>query len=317
MAQNIAFGVSVKHKLAMDPAGNFDAEGYADIIARVEQLGYDFVAAADHVFVPPYWAELIGDLHFEPFTLFSYLAAKTSRIGLVFACMVAPYRQPFTTAKAVAAVDQLSGGRFSLGVVPGYLKEEFHTFGLPRDERSEMTNEFVRIMIELWTSDAASYVGRYYSCENVNIKPKCVQRPHVPIWVGGSSRNAMKRVAEFGDVWHPLAFQPVDDAHYSAHEQEFTDSMQTGGTTPELLRRGLDYIHDLAATSGRDLSDLKVVMMAGRSLTPRGDENRAVDNLGRYIEAGSTGFSMSGTGDTATECIDNLARFAETVIPQL
>ena len=157
-----------------------------------------------------------------------------------------------------------------------------------------MTNEFVRIMIELWTSDAASYVGRYYSCENVNIKPKCVQRPHVPIWVGGSSRNAMRRVAEFGDVWHPLAFQPVDDAHYSAHEQEFTDSMQTGGTTPELLRRGLDYIQDLAATSGRDLSDLKVVMMAGRSLNPRGDENRVVDKLGRYIEAGSTGFSMSG-----------------------
>ena len=125
MARNITFGVSVTHKLAMDSSGNFDAEGYADIIARVEQLGYDFVVAADHVFVPPYWAELIGDLHFEPFTLFSYLAAKTSRIGLVFACMVVPYRQPFTTAKTVAAVDQLSRGRFSLGVVPGYLKEEF------------------------------------------------------------------------------------------------------------------------------------------------------------------------------------------------
>ena len=199
------FGVSVKHKLAMDPAGNFDAEGYADIIARVEQLGYDFVTAADHVFVPPYWAELIGDLHFEPFTLFSYLAAKTSRIGLVFACMVVPYRQPFTTAKTVAAVDQLSGGRFSLGVVPGYLKEEFHTFGLPRVERSEMTNEFVRIMIELWTSDVASYVGRYYSCENVEHQAQVRATPpcaHLGWWqfpkCNETSSGIRRRMAPLG-----------------------------------------------------------------------------------------------------------------------
>lgn len=317
MASNVTFGVSVNHNLAMDSLGNFDPDGYADIIARVEQLGYEFVVAADHVFVPPYWADVIGDLFFEPFTLFSYLAARTSRIRLVFACMVVPYRQPFTTAKTVGAVDQLSRGRFSLGVVPGYLKEEFQTFGLPRDQRNEMTNEFVRIMIELWSSDTATYRGQFYSCENVNIKPKCVQHPHVPIWVGGSSRNAMKRVAEFGNVWHPLGFEPVDDAYFSAHKQEFTDSMQTGGTTPELLRGGLNYIEDLAAKIDRDVSDLKVVIMAGNTLNVSRGSDRVVERLGRYIEAGSTGFSMSPPGDSAAECIDNLARFAEEVIPQM
>lgn len=317
MAKNITFGVSVKHKLATDSLGNFDADGYADIIANVEQLGYDFVVAADHVFVPPYWAEVIGDVFFEPFTLFSYLAARTSQIGLVFACMVVPYRQPFTTAKTVAAVDQLSRGRFSLGVVPGYLKEEFQTFGLPRDERGEMTNEFVRIMIKLWTSDSATYQGKYYSCENISIKPKCVQRPHVPIWVGGSSRNAMRRVAEFGDVWHPLGFEPVDEEYFASHKQEFTDSMQTGGTTPELLRSGVDYIKELAAKAERDLSNLKVVVMAGGTADVRAGTDRVVDNLGRYIQAGATGFSMSAPGETAEECRDNLARFAEEVIPQL
>jgi hypothetical protein len=124
----------------------------------------------------------------------------------------------------------------------------------------------------------------------------------------------MRRVAEFGDVWHPLAFQPVDDARFSTHEQDFTDSMQTGGTTPELLRSGLGYIRDLAETAGRDVSDLKVVMMAGRTLNDRGDDARVIDSLGRYIEAGSTGFSMSAPGDSATECIDHLARFADNII---
>jgi probable F420-dependent oxidoreductase len=331
VAKRPTFGVSIRQALAMDPSGNFDAEGYAAVIAGVERLGYDQVVVADHVFVPRYWADLIGDVFFEPFTLLSYLAARTSRIGLTLGCLVVPYRQPFTTAKTVAAIDQLSGGRFGFGVVPGYLKEEFRTFGLPRDERNEMTNEFIRIMIELWSSESATYNGRYYSCDGVNVKPKCIQRPYVPIWVGGSSRNAMRRVAEFGDVWHPLGFQPVDDAYFAAHRHEFTDSMQTGGTTPARLREGLDFIEDCAGTSGRDISDLKVVVMVGRtvdvrahagSLTSVGDDNhahraRVVDLLGRYLEAGATGFTIGSLGESASEILDDLAQFAEEVIPQL
>jgi alkanesulfonate monooxygenase SsuD/methylene tetrahydromethanopterin reductase-like flavin-dependent oxidoreductase (luciferase family) len=127
----------------------------------------------------------------------------------------------------------------------------------------------------------------------------------------------MRRVAEFGDVWHPLGFEPVDEEYFASHKQEFTDSMQTGGTTPELLRSGVDYIKELAAKAERDLSNLKVVVMAGGTADVRAGTDRVVDNLGRYIQAGATGFSMSAPGDTAEECRDNLARFAEEVIPQL
>jgi alkanesulfonate monooxygenase SsuD/methylene tetrahydromethanopterin reductase-like flavin-dependent oxidoreductase (luciferase family) len=219
-----------------------------------------------------------------------------------------------------AAVDQLSLGRFSLGIVPGYLKEEFQTFRLPRAERNDMTNEFVRIMIALWTSDNVSFQGHYYSCDDIEIKPRCVQTPHVPLWIGGSSRNAMRRVAEFGDVWHPLAFQPVDDAYFAAHKEDFTDSMQTGGTTPALLRDGLEYIRELAASAGRDISSLQVVVNTGRLPDdPRSalGATRVVDHLGRYAEAGATGFSISLPGDSGPECVVNLARFADEIIPQL
>jgi hypothetical protein len=127
----------------------------------------------------------------------------------------------------------------------------------------------------------------------------------------------MRRVAEFGDVWHPLGFEPVDEAYFASHEQAFTDSMQTGGTTPELLRKGVDYIRESATDSPRDLTDLKVVVMAGGTADVRAGTDRVVENLGRYIEAGATGFSMSAPGASAAECHDNLARFAEDVIPQL
>ena len=103
------------------------------------------------MFVPEYWSKVITDHWLEPFALLSYLAARTLQIELVISCLVVPYRQPFITAKSVVTLDQLSGGRMALGIVPGYLKEEFEAFRLPIDERNAMTNEFVHIMIELWT----------------------------------------------------------------------------------------------------------------------------------------------------------------------
>jgi probable F420-dependent oxidoreductase len=329
VSKNITFGVSVSQRLATLPSGDFDPDAYADMVRHIEQLGYDQVMIADHVFVPDYWAKVIGDLYLEPFTLLSYLAARTSVIELVFACLVVPYRQPLMTAKAVATLDQLSGGRFALGIVPGYLKEEFQAFGLPRQERNEMTDEFVRIMIELWTSANASYQGRYYSFNGINVKPKCRRKPHVPIWVGGSSKNALHRVAEFGDVWHPLSFEPVDHAYFAAHREQFKDSMQTGGTTPERLRTGLAYVDQLCAGS-RDLSSLDVVVNTGRRLDDQGSVGplvitgeqivlggaRVLDWFGQFVEAGATGFSITPTGNSAAECLNNLARFAQDVIPQ-
>lgn len=325
MSQKPTFGVSIPHRLAMRPSGDFDIDSYADMVVEAERLGYHRIMVADHIFVPAYWAALIGDVFFEPFTLLSYLAARTSQIKLTLACLVVPYRQPFATAKMVAAIDQLSRGRFALGVVPGYLKDEFRTFNLVREERGQMTEEFVRIMVELWTNDQASYRGAYYSCEDVSIKPRCVQNPHVPIWVGGSSRNAMRRVVEFGDVWYPLGFEPVSEAYMKAHEEEFTNSMQTGGTTPDRLRDGLDYIFQLAERTSRDLTGLGVVVNLGAQ--DMADMNRAdapaarcaeqvIDWLGRYLESGATGFSIRALGSSPGECIEYLAQFADEVIKQ-
>jgi probable F420-dependent oxidoreductase len=329
----LTFGISIRQDIAMKPEGVFDAEGYAAVVVEAEQLGYDYVFAPDHIFVPPYMAKIIGDAWIEPLTLLSYLAGKTSRIELVVACLVVPYRQPFTTAETVATLDQVSGGRFALGIVPGYLREEFETFNLPLEERNAMTNEFVRIMIEVWSSDAASYQGKYYSCDGIDVKPKCIRQPHVPIWVGGSSRPALQRVVEFGNVWHPLGFTVMDEGYKAANAAELAGkTLPTSGTTPDRLRRDLEYLKGLADEAGRDLSDLQVVVLPGPPvdeedtslaasvektlrLTEGGD--RAVDWLGRYVDAGATGFVVAPPGESLDECAEHLRRYAADVVPQL
>lgn len=328
----VKFGVSIRQDIAMDAGGVFDAGRFAQVVAKAEQLGYDYVFVPDHVFVPPYMARLIGDTWLEPFTLLTYLAARTSRIELVLGCLVVPYRQPFATAEAVSTLDQLSGGRFALGVVPGYLREEFETFRLPLEERGEMTNEFVRIMIEVWTSEFATFDGKYYSCEGINVKPKCVRRPHVPIWIGGSSKQALRRVAEFGNVWHPLGPTVVDDNYKAAYADELSGkALPTSGTTPQKLRRDLEYVKLLAHKAGRDLSALEVVVLPGLPVDEGADSpssrekmlrvakggDQMIDWLGRYVEAGATGFSIAPPGDSLDECEEQLQRFAEDAIPQL
>jgi probable F420-dependent oxidoreductase len=328
----LKFGISVRQDIALDGKGRFDAERFAQVVADAEQIGYDYVFVPDHVFVPPYMARVISDTWLEPFTLLSYLAAKTSRIELVLGCLVVPYRQPFTTAETVATLDQLSGGRFALGVVPGYLKEEFETFNLPLAERGAMTNEFIRIMIEVWTSDAASYKGQYYSCDGINVIPKCVRRPHVPIWIGGSSKQSLQRVVDFGEVWHPIGFTVIDDRYKAANQDELAGkALPTSGTTPERLRQDLRHVKQLAEKAGRDVGALEVVVLPGLPVDEEGSlassreevlrvaegGDRMIDWLGRYIEAGATGFSIAPPGNSLDECSDHLQRFAAEAIPQL
>jgi probable F420-dependent oxidoreductase len=327
----VTFGVNIRQAIAVDSSGVFDARGYMDVVRHAESLGYDHVFVADHVFVPPYWSRRIGEYFLDPFTLLSYLAAGTTNIELVISCLVVPYRQPIAVAKAIATLDQLSGGRCSLGVVPGYLKEEFEAFGLSLSERGAMTEEFIEIMLKLWADGAASHAGRFFRFEGVDLQPRCIRGDRVPIWVGGSSQQAIRRLVAFGDVWHPLGFTVVDDTYRVGHADELEGkSLPSSGTTPDLLRRGLASARELAEAGGRDMSNLGVVVYVGpppgdetgRSLAETGTRlvhggERMNDWLRSYIDAGATGFVVAPPGRTLGECKDQLDEFATDIMPVL
>jgi probable F420-dependent oxidoreductase len=324
-----SFGFSVPQAAAFRD-GRLAVDDLVAFVRHAESLGFRDVVVADHILVPPNWARVIGDVFVDAFTVLAYLAAETERLQLVLGCVVVPYRQPISVAKAMATLDQLSGGRAALGVVPGYLRAEFDALGVPFDERLPMTDEFIQIMRTVWTDDHATFHGAYHSFDGWNLNPKCVQQPHVPIWVGGASKGAVERAHSVGDVWHPLGFVVISDEFMAAHEAEFAgETMQTDGMTPDRVRAALAAASPFAERHGRDLTTLEVVVMPGappasvdgaRPATHTGTRastggQEIVDWFGQYVDAGATGFVLGLAGATLAQCRESLEHVAAEVMP--
>lgn len=145
----------------------------------------------------------------EPFTALTFLAAATSRIRLGTGVCLVPQRNPVYTAKQVADLDWVSGGRFDFGVGVGWLAEEFRALGVPFERRGERCRAYVEVMRRLWCDAVSSYEGEFYSLPACRMYPKPVQRPHPPIHFGGESDVALRRVADLGQGWHGFNLEPA------------------------------------------------------------------------------------------------------------
>ena len=171
-----------------------------------EALGFHNVMVGDHIGLTPDLLEEYPAPYYGAFTNIAWLAAQTRTIQLGTTVIVVPYRHPIYLAHQTANVDQLSGGRFILGVAHGHTELEFEALGVPYRRRGAITNDYLAAVKVLLTEDVASYEGRFVSFRDVQISPKPVQSPHPPIWVGGSSDAALRRAVRFGDGWHPVGF---------------------------------------------------------------------------------------------------------------
>ena len=172
----------------------------------------------------------------EPFTTLAFLAAHTQTVRLGTAMCLLPQRNPVYTAKEVATLDWLSGGRVDFGVGVGWLREEFDAVAAPWPRRGARTDEYLDVLRTLWVDDPSSFVGDCYSLAPCSMQPKPVQQPHPPIHIGGESDAALRRAARAGQGWHTFNRTPVD--------------------LPEALGR-LDGFLDEA---GRDRRDLRVTV---------------------------------------------------------
>ena len=169
------------------------------------------------------------------------MAGATERLRLVTSVLVLPYRNPVLTAKIVASLDVLSGGRVTLGVGVGWLKEEFEALGSPDfDKRGAVTDEWIAIFKQLWTQSPASFTGEYYRYANIRAEPFPLQKPRPPIWVGGHSRAALRRTARHGDGWHPVG------------------AIAASPLPPQEMRAHLDTLKRLTEAEGRDFSALTI-----------------------------------------------------------
>jgi len=177
---------------------------------RAEQLGYDSVWVSDHVVVPHANVVNFGETIFDPLVTLGVLAGATSRVRLGTTVLIVPYRNAVVTAKMISSLDALSGGRVVFGIGAGWVAAESAMLGVPFAERGAMTDEYLAAMQELWTSREPSFNGKYTQFGGLVFEPKPVQKPHPPIWVGGHSRAALRRTAQFGAAWHPINRPPAE-----------------------------------------------------------------------------------------------------------
>lgn len=186
-------------------------EGIVSTACRAEELGYDAVLLNDHIIVDgsPRAVTSWGNTY-DPLLTLSYIAARTSHVRLGTSVLIMPYRNPVATAKMMATLDQLSGGRVIAGVGVGWCEAEFAALGIPFHERGARTAEYLRLWQACWAADPVTFHGQFFAFENLYTSPKPVQQPHPPIWIGGSSRPALRRAAAFAQVWQPTQMSLAD-----------------------------------------------------------------------------------------------------------
>ncbi len=146
------------------------------------------------------------------FETLTYLAACTNDLRLGTAVCLVPQRNPVYTAKSVSTLDWLSDGRVDFGIGVGWLREEFDTLNVPFEQRGARTDEYVEVMRSLWRDEVSSYEGSHYALPACRMFPKPVQSPHPPVYVGGESEVALRRVARLGDGWHGFNHTPQSAA---------------------------------------------------------------------------------------------------------
>jgi probable F420-dependent oxidoreductase len=131
-----------------------------------------------------------------------YLAGCTQTIRLGTSITVLPMRHPIVTAKQIVSADHLSGGRVIFGVGVGWMAEEFALLGESFRDRGRRTDEYLQLIKTLWTQENPSFEGDYFNVSNCGFAPKSSQQPHIPIWIGGESKAALRRAARLGSGWH-------------------------------------------------------------------------------------------------------------------
>lgn len=280
------FGVTIPN--------NWGIEDVQQVLAMgplAEELGFDSVWVMDHLFNNGYIRARLDDKpYYHPLATLSYLAATTRRVILGTSVLVLPYHHPVELAKYTATLDQMSGGRVTLGVGVGAMTEEFAALGIPMRQRGALTNECIAILKELWTNPDPNYHSARWRFSDLKFSPKPVQKPHIPLWIGGSSPGAMKRAATMGDGWHP------------------------SGLSPEEFRIGRDAVCKLASAAGRNPDSLtmsvrvEVEAQGGpssqraqhRSRLPGDDVDRMIAGVSAYQSAGVQHIVLAlNTGDVA------------------
>ncbi len=286
-----------------------------DAARQVEALGFDSVWAADRIVTPweintryPYSIDerfiVPPDLPFlEPLTCLAYLAGCTEKVSLGMSVLVMPYRHPLYWGKIATTIDHLSRGRLIVGVGVGWMVEEFDALGVSFKERGAMADEALQVIGRVWEEEKPSFDGRYYRFGEVGFSPKPLQKPRIPIWVGGEGERAQRRAASYGDAWFPYFVR----------------------ITPRELAARFDNVRRWGAEVGRDPDRIRLncclpVELSRQALPQEpdrliGSPEQVLDALKAYAKIGVEHIALQFMVPRWPERLEQIERFAREVLP--
>ena len=208
--------------------------GIRAVAEQAEELGFDSVWATEHIVVGPSGVDPYARVY-EPFATLAWIAGFTERVGLGTSITLLPLHDPFHLAKLGATLQELSGGRFTLGVGLGSQGEEFEIMGIEQRGRGRRADEALRLIRALWRGES-SFHGEAWSFDDATAEPHPDPAPE--IWVGGSLDRAIRRALELGDVWHPS--RGSDAEHVRRVKEEHPELRVIPRTAPEQVDAMLD-----------------------------------------------------------------------------
>lgn len=238
---------------------------------RMEALGYDSLWASDHVVFPytiasryPY--SPTGDFplprtanFLEPLTALALVAGATERVSLGTTVLVLPHRHPVLAAKMLATLDHLAPGRVILGAGVGWMREEIELLGAPYERRGAWSDEAIRILHACWAGERVEFRGEFFSFPPFAAVPRPAQGT-IPIWIGGHTPRALRRVAELGDGWHAAFARAAE------------------------MKAGMAQLEGACQKAGRDMKSLTLSVRMGLGARQPAEalvaEIRALANLG-------------------------------------
>ncbi len=251
----------------------------AQIARQAEDLGFDALCLADHPAPSQKWFAAGGHDSFEPAVALAYAAASTTSLTLMTNLYVLPFRNPYLAAKALTTLDILSGGRLVVGVGAGYLRSEFAALGVDFDNRAVLFDESIDAIRRIWQSPSTPVAGEGFGATAELRLHRPAQQPHPPLWIGGNSRAAIRRVVSAGQGWCPVLG---------------SEQMTTSIRTPAMssigdLRCAVGHLRSRLSGAGRDPATISIQVEAptidiadGRSV------RRFVERAGELADAGVT-----------------------------
>ncbi len=255
----------------------------AELARALEDRGFDSLFVPEHTHIPlsrktpfPAGGELpkrYAHTH-DPFVCLSFAAAATRHLKLGTGIVLVPQHEPIVTAKAIASLDQLSGGRFIFGIGGGWNVEEMENHGARYQTRFKQMREHVLAMKELWTKDEASYNGEFVQFDRVWSWPKPAQKPHPPVILGGETDHTLRRVIEYCDGWFPRPRGGFDVVKGVAHLNQMAEKAGRDPKTITTIVFGA--ANDAKALESYDKAGIQSALLA----IP--DESR--DEILRYLD---------------------------------